>query len=138
MIATDDHKKVFDQIVLWGQASWWPSNCIMKFEKIGDKPVQKGTLYHQRVKAVFGPRWRSLVTDIIENSSISRRYCEGFIEGEETVRLLPFGAKTKVEYALDYTIRGRLHAVAWKACLEALHNRNIKLVLQHLKSYLEQ
>lgn len=138
IINTSDQKKAFDQIVLWGEAPWWPKQCLMKFTKIGDVSVQKGTMYHQRVNVPFGPRWLSLVTDVVENASISRKYLEGFIDGEETLRLVPSDGTTKIEYVLEYTIRGRFYTVAWKACLEALHDRNIKRILEQLKHYLEQ
>lgn len=138
IINTYDQKKVFDQIVLWGEASWWPKRCMMRFIRIGTAPIQKGTMYHQIVTLPFGPRWLSLVSEVVDNISISRRYFESFISGDEIVRIVPLERTIKVEYLLVYTIKDRSHNVLWKIILKRLHDYNIKLVLNNLKQYIEQ
>ena len=138
IINTHDQKKVFDQIVLWGEASWWPKRCMMRFIRIGTSPIQKGTMYHQVVTLPLGPRWLSLVTEIIDNTSIARKYFESFIEGDETVRMRALGRSMKVEYLLTYRITGSFNRMLWKLCLERVHDYNIKLILNNLKNYVER
>lgn len=137
LIDTKDKETVFKQIVLWGEASWWPRNCFMKFTRL-DAVIQKGTTYRQKVLLPFAPSWLTCVTEIIENTRISRRYLDGLINGEETVSLAPQDSKLKVEYYLNYKIRGRINTILWKICFRALHDKNIKLILNNLKAYLEQ
>ncbi|MBL7130208.1 MAG: hypothetical protein ISS45_02180 [Candidatus Omnitrophica bacterium] len=138
VIDTKDREKVFRQIVLWGEASWWPRNCSMKFIRLGDATIQKGTMYRQKVLLPFAPIWLSRVSEIIENTSISRRYIEGLINGQETVSVIPHDDKLKVEYKLNYKIRGRINAIFWNICFRAMHDKNIKLILNSLKNHLEQ
>lgn len=138
VINTYDPKKVFDQIVLWGEASWWPKRCMMRFVRIGTSPIQKGTMYHQVVRLPWGPRWLSLVTEIIDNTSISRKYFESFIVGDEIVHIIALEHSIKVEYLLTYSIKGSFNRMLWRLCLERMHDHNIRLILHNLKNYIER
>ncbi len=138
VIDTKDRQEVFRQIVLWGEANWWPKNCLMKFIRLGNDKIQKGTMYRQKVLLPFAPSWLTFVTDIIENTSISRKYLEGLLSGQETVSIMPLNDKLKVEYNLNYKISGRINAILWRACFRAMHDKNIRLILNNLKSYLEK
>jgi len=137
-IETEDYKRIFDQLVLWGEAPWWPVNCLMRFRRIGNEPVRKGTMYHQQVRVPFGPRWLSVVSDIDDNRSISRKYLDSFIDGEEVARVITVNGGAKVEYELSYSIKGFFYQCAWERCLCSLHDANIQKVLGHLKTYIEK
>ena len=137
-IRTEDCKLIFDQLVLWGEAPWWPSKCLMRFKRIDNEPIRKGTMYHQEVRVPFGPRWCSVVSDIDDNKSISRKYLGSFIDGEEVTRVKPVNGGAKVEYELSYSIQGFFYQWAWERCLRSLHDANIQKVLDHLKTYIEK
>lgn len=138
LINTKDTGRVFEQIILWGEASWWPKNCRMKFMRIGNSPVQIGTMYYQKVLLPFAPRWLALVTDISKNKSISRRFLDGLLDAEETVSISQDQDKLKLEYFMNYRIKGYLNNALWKVFFHHMHDRNIELILNNLKKYLEK
>ena len=105
---------------------------------MGNLPVQKGTMYCQRVLLPFAPNWLTVVTNIIKDKSISRRFLDGFLYGEETVSISPCQNRLKIEYLMNYRVRGRINNILWKLCFCNMHNRNIVTILNNLKSYLER
>jgi hypothetical protein len=138
IIDTKDRQEVFRQIVLWGEASWWPRSCLMKFTRLNGAEIQKGTMYRQKVMLPFAPSWLTRVSEVIEGTSISRSYLDGLIDGEEAVKIVPLGDKLKIEYCLNFGIRGRVKSFLWNICLRAIHDKNIKFILNNLKDYLER
>lgn len=110
----------------------------MKFTRIGNRNVQKGTLYRQKVLFPFAPSWFALVTEIVGNKSISRRFLDGLLDGEETVSIAEHGDKLKVQYFMNYRIRGFINNILWKVCFSKMHDSNIGLILNRLKDYLEK
>ena len=128
----------FKEILLWGEASWWPKKSMMKFIRMGDGPIVQGTIYRQKVLLPFAPNWCSVITKINKDKSVLRKFFEGFIEGEEEIRIVPEGNSLLVKYCLEYSIPNKVHSILWKLCFENLHNYNIKLILKSLKGYLEQ
>lgn len=138
IIDSQDIEHAFNEIVLWAEALWWPKKCTMKFTRLGDLPIQKGTMYRQEVLLPFAPCWVTVVTDIIENRSISRRFLDGLLDGQETVGVLPYEEKIKVEYFMQYRIKGRINNILWKICFRNMHDYNLKLILTNLKQYLER
>lgn len=135
---TKDIKKAFEQIVLWGEASWWPDKCTMKFMRLGGSNIQKGTVYRQKVLLPFTPSWLALVTEIIDNKSISRRFLDGLLDGEEKVSIFDYQGSLRVEYLMNYRIKGFMNNILWKTCFNRMHDSNIRLILKNLKDYLEQ
>jgi len=137
-ISTDDRDRVFKEIVLWGEASWWPKKTTMKFIRVGDGPIKEGTIYKQKVLLPFAPSWCSVITKINQGNSVSRRLFDGFIDGEEKIEGVLRGNSVIVEYCLEYYIPSNIHRILWKLCFESMHNYNIEKILKSLKEHLEQ
>lgn len=132
----------FREIVLWGESSWWPKKCLMKFVRLENSPIQKGTIYRQKVLLPFAPSWCAVVSDIVENKSISRKFLDGFLDGQETVsidKLNNLGkGGVKVQYLMDYKVKGFVNKILWRLFFNKMHDRNIRLILERLKEYLEK
>jgi len=137
-VATNDMARIFKEIVLWGEALWWPKQCMMKFIRLDEIPVQRGTRYMQKIQFPCAPSWTSVVTDIENNKSITRKFLDSFLDGYEQISITPKQDAVAVTYCLQYALRGRLYPVLWKLGLQGLHNRNITLILNSLKKHIEQ
>lgn len=100
--------------------------------------IQKGTIYRQKVLLPFAPSWLTIVTEIIEKKSISRKFLNGLLEGQETISVSPCDERLKVEYLMNYKIKGRLNNFLWRLFFNKMHDNNIRLILDNLKEYLEK
>lgn len=130
-------KDVFGEVVLWGESKWWPKDSLMEF--INLKPeIDVGTVYCQKVKLPFAPKWHVKITEIKELTHIRRDFLDGMFSGYESVGITPQGEYCRVTYKMDYTVRGFFNRVMWKTIFEKLHNQNITHILAHLKKYLEK
>ena len=138
LINTKDIDKAFGEIVLWGESVWWPKNCTMKFIRRGNSSIQRGTIYRQKVLLPFAPSWLAIVTDIIEKKSISRKFLDVLLDGQETISISPCDEKLKIEYLMNYKIKGQLNNILWRLFFNGMHDNNIRLILKNLKEYLEK
>ena len=137
-INTTNKEEAFRQILLWGEASWWPKKSSMKFTRIGRGPIVQGTLYRQKVMLPFAPSWCSVVTNINQGVSTSRKLFEGFLDGQEEIKIVQGNNSLSAVYCLEYSIPNFVYRWLWKIFFESLHNYNIELILNNLKGYLEQ
>jgi len=137
-ISTNNKQQLFEQILLWGESSWWPKKSLMKFLRIGDGPIVVGTLYRQKVMLPFAPTWCSLVTNINQPVSVCRRLLAGFLAGQEEIKIVESDNFFLVVYSLEYSIEKIFYRWLWKIIFERLHNYNIELILKNLKDYLER
>lgn len=141
--------EALSEIILWGEAGWWPKNSLMRFVRCGTGLVKegtprknpsgivRGTRYKQEVLLPFAPSWEVKVEQI-DDKSITRRFLNGMFDGNETVSLEPLRDGVNVSYVMNYQINGFLNKILWPLVFERLHNRNIEEILANLKSYLEK
>jgi hypothetical protein len=125
------------EIIRWGEATWWPKDSLMRFEREGSGEVRTGTRYRQKVLMPFAPSWDVEVTRL-EDSGITRRFLNGMFEGEETVAVKPRGSGVEVSYRMSYSINGSLNRVLWPLVFRRLHDRSIEAILANLKRFLEK
>src|SRR3989344_5929037 len=78
---------VAPEIILWGEASWWPQECTMKFIRTTEGEVKVGTRYRQKVLLPLAPGWDAEVTKFTPGVEIERTFLNGFLEGSETISL---------------------------------------------------
>jgi hypothetical protein len=125
------------EIVLWGEASWWPKRSLMRFVRLSEGPVQKGTRYRQMVLLPFAPSW-DVEVDSVAPTSITRRFLNGMFKGFETISFMPQEPAAHVVYEMYYEVQGALNRLLWPVIFRKLHDRNIEEILAHLKKYLEE
>ena len=127
---------VFPEIVLWGEALWWPKRVTMKFTRKTPGKVSVGTKYEQRVTFFGGPHWDAEVTKLIPKKEIERTFLNGILVGKESVTLEFRVNGTRVDYLMQYKIRGLLNFVVWVLFFRRLHDRNITMILEALREYI--
>ena len=122
------------QIILWGEAPWWPEKCSMRFIKKTIGPLAMGTEYEQRVVPA-GPHWNVRVTKLIPDREIERTFLNGMFQGKETVKIEGRYNGTRVSYLMQYEVRGIINKILWPLLFRRLHDKNIELILMALKDY---
>jgi hypothetical protein len=133
-----DKARIFKELVLWGQASWWPKDANMKFVNLSGVAVQEGTEYLMKI-VPSGASWHARVTKIEPDYSIRRDFLDGMFNGFETVSIKDKGNNFfEVAYEMFYQINGSLNKLLWPIAFEKLHNANIRMILNSLKQHLEQ
>ncbi len=123
------------EIILWGEASWWPKECTMKFIRETPGELKVGTRFKQKVLMPGAPSWDVEVTKLIPNQEIERTFLNGIFMGKETVALEGRQNGTRVDYTMCYKIRGRLNGMLWPLVFEKMHDKNVGLILSALKDF---
>ena len=131
-----DGNALLKEIVLWGEAEWWPKKSLMRFERLTEGEIKNGTRYRQSVLLPFAPSWDVEVGDLNKNS-ITRAFLNGMFSGSETISFLPAHSGFEVCYEMRYEVRGFLNRILWRLVFRNLHDQNIEAILHNLKEYLE-
>ena len=129
--------RVVPEIILWGEASWWPKNCQMRFTRTNAPGVvKKGTRYRQSVLLPFAPSWNVEVT-MVTPSSITRTFLDGMFRGHETVSVKSESEGMLVRYEMFYDLKGPLNKILWPLIFQRMHDANIEMILKSLKEHCE-
>jgi len=131
-------KEVFQELCVWGEATWWPQRSLMRFINFsGPGQVKEGTVYRQKVRLPFGPAWHARIDRIVENESVTRIFLDGLFRGYEKVSLKETGTRSmEVSYYMDVFIKGRDYIV-WKMIFQRLHDQMLEKILGMFKAYVE-
>ena len=127
---------VAPQAILWGEALWWPKNSSMKFTRLTPGDIRVGTRYRQEVLLPFAPSWEVEVTGLITDHEIERTFLNGIFKGKETVSVQECSNVTKVDYRLQYQLRGFINTILWPMVFARMHDQNIKMILKALQEYI--
>jgi uncharacterized membrane protein len=130
-------EKIFEEIVLWGESSWWPEESPMKYSREGKGEVKVGTIFHQKVDRPFAPEWGVEVTAIVPGREVSRKFINGMFRGTDRVYIIPNRGFNEVHFLMDYEVAGMLNRILWTRIYRRMHDDNIKLILRSLKASLE-
>lgn len=132
-----DAVRVLPEVVLWGEAAWWPKGSLMRFSRKEKGPVAVGTRYRQEVLLPFAPSW-DVEVEALDSSRITRRFLNGMLEGShETVSCSSRESGVEVVYAMTYSVKGSVDRVLWTLIFQRLHDANIEAILSSLKNFLE-
>ena len=129
---------VWPEVLAWGEASWWPKGCRMRFIRQTEGEVAVGTRFEQRVLLPLGPRWHAQVTRCVHFSTIERTFVDGLFRGLERVTVEERANGTRVDYTMEYRIRGAVNALLWDLVFERLHDQNLEMILAALKRYMTE
>jgi hypothetical protein len=130
-------ERIFEEIVLWGESSWWPDESPMKYSREEKGGIRVGTVFHQKVHRPFAPEWDVEVTSIVPGREVSRKFINGMFRGSDKVYIIPNRGFNEVHFLMDYEIAGNLNRVLWARVYRRMHDDNIKLILRALKASLE-
>ena len=123
------------EVILWGEAIWWPKNSSMKFTRLTPGEIRAGTKYRQEVLLPFAPKWEVELTRLIPGKEVERTFLNGMFKGKETVTLEERYNGTKVEYTMSYEVLGILNRILWQLFFRKMHDRNIEMILKALQNY---
>jgi hypothetical protein len=125
------------EILWWGEAFWWPKKSLMRFVRLTERPVQKGTRYRQEVLIPFAPVWDVEIENITD-TSVTRRFLNGMFKGFETVSIAALRGSVEINYRMHYEVQGFLNRLLWQLFFQKLHDNNIEMILASLKEFLEK
>ena len=128
-------KIVGPQIILWGEASWWPKTSKIKLLRETPGDIQMGTTYKQRFAKLFAPRWRNEVTQLVADQEIEKTFIKGPFSGFERISTEWRLNGTRVDYTLQYKIHGFLNQILWTLFFERAYNKNIQMILNSLNRW---
>lgn len=123
------------EIILWGESSWWPKKCTMKFTRLTEGELRAGTQFEQKVLLPFGPRWKVEITKLVPNREIERTFLDGMFKGRERVVIEGRLNGTRVDYYMDCQAQGIINKILWPILFKKLHDNNIRMILAALKDY---
>ncbi len=126
---------VAPEVILWGEAPWWPKNSSMKFIRMTPGEIQVGTKYRQKVLLPLAPTWDVEVTRLIKGKEIERTFLDGMFKGKEIVTIEERYNGTKIEYAMHYEVLGIFNQILWQLFFKKLHDQNIEMILKALQNY---
>lgn len=139
VIINADIEKIFKQALLWGEAEWWPKDCLMRYARINDEKgegvVQVGTRYHQKILLPFAPEWDVEVVSITQNKEVKRRFINGIFSGTDSVILESVKDGIEVKALLDFDVNGYFNKLAWRFIFKRMHDENLEKILRAMKGY---
>jgi hypothetical protein len=132
-------REVFVEILLWGEAPWWPPDSPMRYTRITPgEDIKVGCRYRQKVHMPFGPQWDVEVISVTEGREVSRRFLKGMFEGIDRVYIIPLGRNSsEVHFLMDFKVVGAFNRIMWDLLFRAMHDKNIKKILLALKKHVE-
>ncbi len=127
--------KIFKQALLWGEAEWWPKECLMRYTRITGGDIRVGTRYHQKVSLPFAPEWDVEIVSITQNREIKRRFLNGIFSGTDSVILEPVKGGIEVKAVMDFDVNGYFNKLAWRFIFKRMHDENLEKILKAMKEY---
>ena len=125
------------EIILWGEALWWPKKSRLQFVRTTSGGIGTGARYQARLLTFWGPRWEVEVTKLMDGHQIQRTFSHRRFILEENLNLEERYNGTKVNYWLTYRIPGLFHRILWQVFFQRLFDKTIAMALASLKDYIE-
>lgn len=126
------------QVALWGEASWWPKNCLWKYIKETEGEVRVGTRYRIKIQKPSAADWVAEVTQLVPNCLIEYTFKAGMFRGYQVIKLEERANGTRVDFALHFRVSGLLNAFLWPFVYQKQYEETIMQVLNALKDNLPQ
>lgn len=124
------------QVFLWERSSWWPLKSVLTFTPMDAGATDVGARYKLKIRA-FGSGVHGLeVTKSIPGHFLERTFQDGALQGFETVKVEERSNGTRVDYVLNYYVRGLLNKLSWGIFQRKAYQSGMKNILLSLKNYL--
>ena len=129
---------VAPEVMLWGEAQWWPKDFPVQYVRETQGEIQVGTCYKQKILKPVGLSWTVEVTKFVPNRLIERTFQKGILEGYEIVKVEERSNGARIDYELHYSLKGLINKILWPLVFEKHHDKNIEHLLLSLKNYMTQ
>lgn len=124
------------EVVSWGEASWWPKDCLWKYIRQTDGEIAIGTKYVIKINKPSAPDWAAEVSQLLPSRLIERMFTKGMFRGFERIILEEKSNGTRIDYELHFQVRGLLNFILWPLVLRAQYVKTIKSIMDGLKTHL--
>ncbi len=124
------------ELITWGEAVWWPKDCLWKYVRQTDGEIRVGTEYVIKINKPSAADWSVEVTQLLPNRLIERTFTKGLFKGFERIMLEERANGTRIDYELHFKIRGLLNIFLWPFVLRAQYLKTIQKILSALQDYL--
>lgn len=124
------------ELITWGEAAWWPKDCLWKYVRQTDGEIHVGTQYVIKINKPSAADWRAEVSQLLPNRLVERTFTKGLFKGFERIMLEERANGTRIDYELHFKIRGFLNIFLWPFVLRAQYLKTIQKILSALQDYL--
>jgi len=126
------------EVVLWGEANWWPKDVLWNYVRKTEGEIREGTSYVIKINKPSAQDWAAEITKLQPQHLVERTFSKGMFKGREAVIIEERANGTRIDYELYFSIRGPLNLVLWPLVFRAQYMKTIKKILTSLKSRLEK
>ncbi len=127
---------VSEELIRWGESTWWPKDCLWKYVRQTDGEIRVGTEYLIKINKPSAADWSAQVSQLLPNRLVERSFTKGLFKGFERIMLEERANGTRIDYELHFKIRGLLNIFLWPFVLRSQYTNTIKKILTALKDYL--
>ncbi len=121
--------------LLWGEGEWWPKDSVAQFQRQTNGGLQVGAQYLLMITKPLNIKFLLEVTKYDPQKFVERTFKSGMIVGCEWTKVEERSNGTRVDYELQYKIKGLFSKVLWNLFLKKMHENSIKTILACLKNH---
>ncbi len=131
-------ERIYSEMLSWGESEWWPKESPMRYTRLsGGRGAVPGARYRQKVHVPFGPEWQVEVVSAVPGREVSWKFLDGMFIGVYRVYIIPVEDACELHFMMDYKVAGLFNRMAWRLYSLGQHDRNIMLILNSLKDFVE-
>jgi hypothetical protein len=124
------------EVVAWGEASWWPKDCLWKYLRQTDGEIRVGTQYVIKINKPSATDWAAEVTQLLPSRIVERTFTKGMFKGFERVLLEEKSNGTRIDYELHFQLRGFINMLIWPFFLRGQYVKTIGKIMDALKAHI--
>lgn len=121
--------------LLWGEASWWPKNSLIRFRRTSQQELGVGATYEINLNFPIPQKSVAEVTQYEPGRLVVRTFKEGFFKGSESVRAEERANGTRVEYEMRYMVSEPVKKIFWDLFLRKSYIAAINKVFLSLQAH---
>ena len=122
----------------WGNSLWWPTDSQMKFVPIQTHPLEIGKQYRLEIKTPLKLGAQLEITQYTPRQFVQHTFCAGALIGQQQIALEERSNGTRLDYKIEYRVRGIINIVAWILYYEKKFQSGLGIILETIKNYSEK
>ena len=127
--------KVGSAMMKWQDLTWWPKKPGIKIKCKMPGPIEVGKVLQYKLTQPLLSGWTAEVVDFVPNRKLESTFKSGLLQGIETIQIEERANGTKLEYRMDYQVKGFLNKIFWAIWGERAHANAIKKILEAFRDY---
>ncbi len=131
-------EKVAAEIFRWDKSAWWPRESVLRYIPETPGGMKEGSRYTVKMLIPLADDLKVEVTNMNPKNGLVMEFNEGMLEGNELIILEGRYNGTRVNYILDYTVKGLLRSFIWNVFVKSRYLQSMKNILEHMKRYVNQ